>query len=327
MNNIPIFIHHETGEKKQAGRDNKQNYLKYCIQQAEKFDNKVILFGDNYNKEWCSNWVNINELNPIKWKQFIEVFENYSTYPEKWAKGIFYRFFLFEEYAKLNNIKSFFVLDSDILVYDNLETIYDWKKIDFAAIRPESNQLGDEIENEYRWTINAGVSYWSKVAIEEFTSYCIDMYQNHKDILTQKWDFHKKYTYPGGVCEMSLLYLWIKNNKNIRFLNLAEKKINGGVFNSNIMGNENYIENEFKYSKIIGLKKIYRFDDRLFLKTQNNELLPLYNIHIVGDSKMLMHDYYYYYKLSIKTYIIYLFYNLKKNIALLFRNIKRWKNG
>ena len=47
---IPVMVHHETGEKAQAAGKKNQEYLKYCIAQAKKYNEKVVLLGDEYNK-------------------------------------------------------------------------------------------------------------------------------------------------------------------------------------------------------------------------------------------------------------------------------------
>ena len=38
---IPVMVHHETGEKAQAAGKKNQEYLKYCIAQAKKYNEKV----------------------------------------------------------------------------------------------------------------------------------------------------------------------------------------------------------------------------------------------------------------------------------------------
>ena len=37
---IPVMVHHETGEKAQAAGKKNQEYLKYCIAQAKKYNEK-----------------------------------------------------------------------------------------------------------------------------------------------------------------------------------------------------------------------------------------------------------------------------------------------
>ena len=177
---IPVFIHHEIGEKKQAGKDNRQSYLKQCISQAEKFENEIFLFGDNTNESWARNFIDVKDITSEKWDEFTCYFHNYSTYPEAWAKGIFKRFFLFREYVLKNDVKNFFVLDSDVLLYANLSEFSFWDEIDFAAEMPLRQSLKEN--DELRWTICAGVSYWTQQSICDFIDFCIDTYKNKKNL-------------------------------------------------------------------------------------------------------------------------------------------------
>ena len=76
---IPIFVHHETGEKKQAGKDKKQQYLKSCIQKATENGNRVLLFGDETNKTWCNEWIDVKQIHSDKWEKFKKIHRNRST--------------------------------------------------------------------------------------------------------------------------------------------------------------------------------------------------------------------------------------------------------
>ena len=45
---IPVMVHHETGEKAQAAGKKNQEYLKYCIAQAKKYNEKSF-----FKVKWC----------------------------------------------------------------------------------------------------------------------------------------------------------------------------------------------------------------------------------------------------------------------------------
>lgn len=318
-NKIPIFIHHEIGQKKQAGKDKQQFYLKYCISQAEKFGNEVLLFGDYSNKNWTKKFVNVNEISSKKWDEFVCCFENYSTYPDAWAKGIFKRFFLFREYVLTNNIQYFFVLDSDILLYTNLSELNFWNTIDFAGEIPlRQNLINDD---GFRWTICAGVSYWTKNSICEFVDFCIYTYKDNKHLLLRKWNYHKKNNLPGGVCEMSLLYLWLNNSPNIRYLNLLNTGINDIQFNLNYMTSENYIDNEYQLFPCLGVKRIKFKNGLPYLVKKNNSEILIKNLHFVGNSKLLMHDIYKFQGIKPITYLYYIFWNVRGKLAIFLRKM------
>ena len=62
---IPVIVHHETGEKPQTGGKKNQEYLRYCIAQAKKYNEKVVLLGDQYNKDWCDDWHDARQMEGI----------------------------------------------------------------------------------------------------------------------------------------------------------------------------------------------------------------------------------------------------------------------
>lgn len=318
-NNIPIFIHHEIGQKKQAGRDNIQSYLKCCISQAEKFGNYVFLFGDCSSKAWAKNFINAHDIDSKKWIEFIQYFENYSTYPLEWAEGIFKRFFLFREFAITNGLSHFFVLDSDVLLYANLSQFEFWNTIDFAGELPlrQSFHKNDEL----RWTLCAGISYWTKESICSFTDFCINIYKKNKPLLLKKWKFHQKNNLPGGICEMTLLYLWVKMNPQIHFMNLLNTGINNVKFNTNFMFAEDYVDNEYQLFPFLGIKKVKFKEGLPYLIKQDKSKTRVLNLHFGGDSKLLINDIYKFQRILPTTYLYYLFWNLKRELGLFARKI------
>lgn len=96
---IPVFIHHELDQKNQTGGKGQQ-YVRNCIEQVKKYNEKVVLFGDLSNKDWCDEWKMVSNFKYERQECFLEAFENYSDYPDARAKGIFKCFFVFEEYMK-----------------------------------------------------------------------------------------------------------------------------------------------------------------------------------------------------------------------------------
>lgn len=133
---IPVMVHHETGEKAQAAGKKNQEYLKYCIAQAKKYNEKVVLLGDEYNKAWCDDWHNANDFITEKWTKFHAVFENLSTYPTAWAEGIFKRFFLILEYLERNSFEECVIIDSDVLLYLNVSEYEPFRHCKVAAETP-----------------------------------------------------------------------------------------------------------------------------------------------------------------------------------------------
>lgn len=220
---LPVFIHHELNQKPQTGGASKQAYVKACVSQAEKYNEKVILFGDRSMHPYSNNWVDISNFTSEKWSAFLNVFENFSTFPDEWAKGVFKRFFIFEEYMKRKGISKCVILDSDVLVWCDFQKLEFIKEKDVALeIAGDQRMRTLPFENEYRWVACAGVAVMTLAALSDFTDFVIDTYSNYKQLLLEKWNVHVEYRQAGGVCEMSLLYLWLKErSEEYEVLNLG----------------------------------------------------------------------------------------------------------
>ena len=48
---LPVLIHHESNAKPQTGGKKNQAYLRFCIDQACKYNEKVVLIGDEANQK------------------------------------------------------------------------------------------------------------------------------------------------------------------------------------------------------------------------------------------------------------------------------------
>lgn len=289
---LPVFIHHETGEKPQTGGEKNQGFIKDCIRQAEKYNERVILLGDKYNKSWCANWYDERNFAGEKWKNFEDVFVNLSTYPDAWALGIFRRFFCLEEFMIKNDIREAVLLDSDVLVYCDFSKYFAQKDCD-AAISMIENQDMEILPkgNGMRWVASGHTSFWKIGALQDFTSFCIDTYKNNLELLEKKWGIHKEKNLPGGVCEMTLIYLWQKDNKEYVICNTAP--INAGcVINYNMVTGTNYRDNEYKTYKIFNMIKVYYRGGYPYFCTKENEYIKALTLHFSGKYKIFIHSLY-----------------------------------
>lgn len=291
---IPVLVHHETGEKAQAAGKKNQEYLRYCIAQAEKYNEKVVLLGDKYNRAWAKDWHNADDFITDKWHEFHAVFENFSYYPQAWAEGIFKRFFLILEYLERNGFEECVVIDSDVLLYLDVSTYEPFRHCKVALECPKEQDFAFlEKGNCLKWKACAGFSYFTKEGLSEFTDYCIDMYKNHKDILMKKWNVHQKYGIYGGVGEMALLYLWKETLPDGEFLNLLEEDSAHGVFDNTIGAPSGYLEDQYEFDTFLSLKKLHWENGRPYCYTQKDHQKTYFlNLHFVDITKILMEGIY-----------------------------------
>lgn len=271
--NIPIIIHHEGN----------QNYLYACIQQAKKYNSEVILLGDLSNKYMLSEtWYDAAEFTSEEWESFLDVFVNMSTYSDDYAKQIFKRLFMINELLKSKKIDECILLDSDVLCYCNFSEIEIFKDYD-VSLAVRKNQ------DNYIWSVSTGSSYWTARAMSDFCEFCIDFYKNRLDILKEKWDYTQKNHLLGGVCEMSLLYLWTLEYTG-KILNTT-RMFDGVIMDGGIASATNYDYNEFEFNKILGIKKV-RFKKQIpYLRDKDGNDIQTLVLHFGGVVKAYMRFY------------------------------------
>ncbi len=270
-NVIPVVMFHEGCP----------DYLPYSFESVKRTNKRVILLGDEANKHLAEEWYDCKELDMSRLEEFKKVFVNYSTYTEFFAVIVFRRYFLMYELMKKLNIDRLFVAESDTYTARDYSSIKSLENA-YAMVSIMANQ-----EKNYNWSACCHSSYWTREALDDFLSFCYDTYANKKDLLLEKWNYHKENNLDGGVCDMTLVYLWAKDNANI--LNSAQI-IEGGTIDQNICDRANFKVGEYKYNELCGIKKYKIKKDkdgvkRPYLIKSDNTLVPVYSIHCSGRGK------------------------------------------
>ena len=291
---VPVFIHHEIncGNVKGMGSS---NYPLYTLQSAKKYNESVILFGNDENKDWWNDWVNTSDYLDENWKRFENAFVNMAiNYSDNYVKAFYKRLFAFNSYAQRHNIEEFIMSDSDVLIYTDVSKDMRLKICDCAAYEKEETDMNiGPIHNNMRWSISLGLSYWKTKIFGDFIAFIIDMYENHIDILQEKYEYHKKYGIDGGVCEMTLMYLWKKKRgDNIKFLNFVKYDKNGILHDAGGHLSDNYYKNEYRYNNILKMKVIKFRNNIPYFVDNNGNYVATGSIHFAGGLKKYMKDIY-----------------------------------
>lgn len=268
MNQIPIFVFH-------VGNP---SYLNLMIMQAQKSENVVHLLGDDSNKGICDNWASVEDYVPKDYLYFEKIFVQMSDYPLAFDLNCFKRFFVMREYMQRNSIKKMIFADSDLMIFSNLSDFYH-KNICGASLSIPKRQ------DNYRWTAQAHSSFWTIEHLSDFLDFVQCEYVNHIDVLTEKYKYHLKNSVKGGVCDMTLLYLWSLNKDDI--LNTAIVN-NGMTFDHCIGEASNYLDNEFKYNRILRIKAVGFDDVGVYCTTINGQRVHMHTLHCQGAAKPMM---------------------------------------
>lgn len=299
---IPIVFIHEGNQK----------YLSYAVRSAEKFNKSVFLIGDNSNKNICKNHIKSSSLIDDKYLKFEKAYIHMSSNVKKFEILCFKRYFLLLNFMKEKRFKSVMMLDSDVLSFCNYSEL-GFQNYVCALSMPK-------YQDEYRWSYSPHCSYWTENSLTDFIEFCLFTYSNNGDILKQKYEWQVKNRLPGGICDMTLLYLWGKDKQN--FLNTAII-FNESVIDHNIQSSENYEKNEYRFRKVLRIKEIRRIKKEY--KLYNNEkkkYVKLYAIHCQGSAKELMEGYFEgknIFVIRIKSIIIKILNNFKKKGKVLWK--------
>ena len=100
------------------------DYLYYGIKHNKKFADNIILIGDNDNsiiKKHCSHYNYKDYFNYAN--EFIEIYQHFSTNHYWYELFCFTRWFVLYEFVTKHKIDKFFLIDSDVLLFENIQNI------------------------------------------------------------------------------------------------------------------------------------------------------------------------------------------------------------
>jgi hypothetical protein len=274
---IPVIISHFNQQP---------NYLKFALKSAANFNKNVVLLGDNSNKGFWENHWSVTSIESEKYQAFQKYYVQMSYYPKTYEDSFWKRMFMLEEWMKKNDTKQAFLLDSDVMTFSNYS-------IELAPILFDNyiaSLMTCENQDNFRWASSCHFSYWTLEGITDFTTFSIEAYSNQeiRKQLEAKWQWHNDNNQAGGVSEMTLLYLWSKDNPRVAN---SSKVANDMTIDHSINTSTNYSDNEYQMQ--LGIKKII-FKNGIpygFNKVLNKEI-RFSCIHCQGTAKILMRFFY-----------------------------------
>lgn len=267
MNKIPVFIFHKGNPE----------YLKYTIQQAQKY-NEVHLLGDISNKDLCDKWSLADNYIPDDYYEFENSFVQMSDYTLEFDLICFKRFFIMRDYMEKKNLSEMVFADSDLLLYINLTDFYERNRCKVSLSIPER-------QNNFRWTAQAHCSFWTLEYLADFLKFNIEIYKNNTEKLKKKYQYHKEHNIKGGVCDMTLLYLWSQDKEEV--FNTSQI-YDSSTFDHCLGSAGNYSDNEYRFNRILHLKKIIFSDGQPYFLTVSGERIRANILHCQGSAKALI---------------------------------------
>lgn len=257
----------------------KNDYFDSAVKVASK-NNNVIHVGDIVVENAPNNYEFVDyNLVTQDFDNFMKTYVHMHPRLGLFEHLCFLRWFALRNLMSLKQLTAAFYADSDVAVLENVTKTYEEYK------RPEIAYSVPYNEDPYYMVGCGHSSFWSLDGISRVCSYILDSYKDPKkfDILKDKWRYHQEEKVPGGVCDMTVLYMFSKENEVF----LTNKILNSAVFDHCVTISENYFVDEFEMSGPI--KKLI-FQDLNFygLPKTGGEPVRFRGIHCQGSSKQLL---------------------------------------
>jgi hypothetical protein len=258
-------------------------YVGVALESAARFNSDVVLIGDDGNRgAWRHHWSAEGSRCP-KFEQFLGSYTKMSDYPDWYERAFWQRPFQVEQWMRDEGVRETFLLDSDIV------TFADYSRDVAAALPPGCDAVVMRQQNQtnFAWASSLHCSYWTLDALTDFTSFCIAAYRDPelRAALARKFRWQLEHRLPGGICEMTTLYLWHQRHET-RILNLAQAR-RGMVADVGLGTATNYFDDEYELHS--GFKKFTFVGGAPYCANRvTGETVRFLCVHCQGETKAMM---------------------------------------
>ena len=262
-------------------------YLRLALEQAAQ-NNRVIFVTDQTFDHHKVETVSLLDLSSNV-SDFMSSYHHLSKNPIDFELRCFARWGILKKLMDIKLLPSIFYCDSDVLLYVDVNSLFD--KNSNAAYSTPNHQP------EFRWSASAHVSYFPYSTLSSLWEFISKTYKD-KDAtfgeLKRKYAHHLSTNKPGGVCDMTLLYLFSSHNK----IDNICAVVHGCTFDHNINSSENENANEYLMRPTTqGDQSMMIKDVRLLegsyvaINEATNHHVKFNSLHFQGQAKMLMNKF------------------------------------
>lgn len=200
----------------------------------------------------------------------------------------FLRWFYLLDYMEEKHLDAAVYLDSDVLLFTSVEEIAaTFHGTDYTCGLSIPIQSFDSL----RWAASGHASFWKREGLEAFCDFLLSSYTDERYLAMyrDKWSWHQRTAKPGGVTDMTALYLFSLKEKQ-QVANLAAV-CGGGVFDHNINDSSNNEQDEYEMAG--GRKSVKFIDGKPMLTRSNSDVMVrAHALHLQGGAKNFIPFYY-----------------------------------
>ena len=263
-----------------------QDYLQIAAIETQKNGNKVILIGnDAQTGKMCTDYYDDGLIELQDYQKFEAQYVHMSSAPRVFELLCFKRYFYLYAIAKQRGLNQFWMIDSDAIVLQDLSGITN----SFLLPNNYCAGISTRHQSKYDWASSPHTSFWTLKGLEDFIDFLKHLHSGEsRDLLNQKYQWHLDNDIPGGICDMTALFLWQKNRDDV--YNLAKAHLEGlPLFDNNLNEDGNMAPREFLIVKNMKLKKI-TYGDSVYCahKEKDSKKIPVAALHFQGRAKVCM---------------------------------------
>ena len=265
-----------------------EGYVGLGAKQALLYNPRFILLGGPRNKH-------LSDIPGLEWHDYLtdyskdanhfakHAYRKLSGYSDLYDLAVLKRYFVLREFMETHGIFQVFSCDSDTMIYADVTREAETFGVNDIAFCIPATQLA------YRWSASSHFSYFTLLGIREFCKFITDTYTDPKRLgkLKTKWTWHKKYKKPGGVCDMTFLYLYSKDHD---VTNLS-KATAGVAFDHHANTSENWYPDEYRMSFTHRKQITWKDSQPYGFSMYTDSLVRFAAIHLQGGAKKYVKDY------------------------------------
>jgi hypothetical protein len=248
----------------------------------------VILLGDTEHGDGVST-VPLEELRSVWGDQFIKLYEHMSTNSERFELFCWLRWFYLLQYMQLEHVTCVLHLDTDVLLYSSIQElhrVYGGMTTDCGLMIPEQDF------SSFMWCVSGHMSYWTRAFLENFCDFILRTFKDEglKQYYRKKWAWHQATNSPGGICDMTTLFLFWRENQQM-ITNLA-MEVQGTVFDVNMSLSSNYQQDEYVMEGNCKKIRFVKKSKPVFFRIASPSIpVSVHAIHFQGQAKKYIPKY------------------------------------
>ncbi len=258
-------------------------YLEFTLRQAVERAGRegVVFLGDRSNDRFPFIH-HVDGDAPVFQKAAAEigaVYRHMSTNTSAFELAAIQRWFRLHALMEREGLDRALVLDSDVLLYASPADLEAWVG---AA---EIGLATPDAQPAFGWESSGHSAVWSAERLGACCAYAVRAYTEpaERERLEAKWQHHLATGDPGGICDMTLFYLFAERQPPGSVLNVTEAR-DGAVFDHNAAMTLGTASGEYPLGTD-GLKPVAWRDGQPYVSRATGEAVRFLTLHLQGPSK------------------------------------------